>query len=97
MSPTCVSKANQVLMVTAVEAQRHVERLFKSLTADDFAHVETMRGPPTILGDVYGKIDEHALWFIKIHCEADTLIMSCHEADHDIVLANGARLRRRKE
>lgn len=95
---SCVEKAKALLLTGDLEVRRHIRGLFLGLTTADFAYVETMRprAGRAIHGDVYGKKDELGLWFIKISYDgaARTLIMSCHEAEHDIQLANGRILRR---
>ena len=45
--------------------------------------------------DVYGRRDEHGLWFIKLAvCKGRTRLYSCHLAEHDMTLKNGTVLRR---
>lgn len=81
-------------------ARRHILKLFRSLVPGDFAHVEPMpqRVGRPLLGDVYGKRDAHGLWFIKLTFDGttQTVIMSCHEAEHAVLLANGTLLKARK-
>lgn len=94
---SCVRKAwTSMPTATDTEVRKHIRQLFMSLTVEDFAHTETMRGydGAAMFGDVYGKTDEFGLWFIKVRSEgkATTIIMSCHEAEHAITLASGRRL-----
>ena len=81
-------------------AMEHVTKLFRSLKDEDFAYVEVMpqkTGGPR-LGDVYGKKDAYGLWFIKFEFDGSTttVILSCHEAEHDIELADGRTLRSKR-
>ena len=96
---SCARRACAVLGGNEAAARRHINRLFKSLTAADFAHVQLMRpkAGPAIHADVYGKRDEYAVWFIKFIYDGKTttVIMSCHEAEQPIELADGRTLRNR--
>ena len=99
ISTTCVRKANETLILDREQAaRRYVRDLFLSLVPGDFAHVEVMRPKAgrVIQGDVYGKVDSHGLWFIKFQLDVRTVIMSCHEAEHDLKLADGRTLWRRR-
>lgn len=101
IATSCARKANALLLYeTDSEVREYIKALFKDLSAADFAHVEQMRGQTgaTIYGDVYGRENEHGLWFVKLSYDSETgtAIMSCHEAEHDIELANGRTLRRRR-
>jgi hypothetical protein len=94
----CARRAAQALQVESIdEARAHALALFKSLVPSDFAHCEHMRGRDgsTRYGDVYGKRDDVTLWFIKIEFDGKTttIVMSCHEAEHGIQLADGRTLR----
>lgn len=81
--------------------EKQVERLVKSLVPRDFSHTSRMGDPnkKPIFGDVYGKVDRYGLWYIKIGRSdgVTTVVMSCHEAEHDIPVAGGRTLRRKKE
>ncbi|HEX7600975.1 MAG TPA: hypothetical protein VF316_05190 [Polyangiaceae bacterium] len=99
ISTSCARKANEVLLCASdSEARKYIRGLFQTLTPADFAHVQPMRGAsgPTIYGDVYGKKDEFGLWFFKFSFDGTTttVIMSCHEAEHDITLADDRTLRK---
>jgi hypothetical protein len=101
ISTSCARKANELLLFASdFDVRAYIKALFKGLAAADFAHVERMRGQTgaTIYGDVYGKQNELGLWFVKLSYDgrSGTLIMSCHEAEHDIELADGRTLRRRR-
>ena len=94
-----MDKANQLLRTDNAETRRHIVALFLGLTSADFCH----RAPPmrpkhggVLLGDVYGKQDDFGLWFVKFtfDARATTVILSCHEAEHDLELANGSVLRK---
>ena len=80
-------------------ARRHILKLFRALVPGDFAHIEAMqqRAGRPLYGDVYGRRDAHGLWFIKLTFDGSTqtVIMSCHEAEHPIRLANGTLLKAR--
>ena len=95
---SCARRASATLGGNENEARRHIRKLFKSLSSSDFAHVETMpsRGGPPLFGDVYGKRDAYGVWFIKFMYDGTTttVIMSCHEAEHPIQLADGHTLRK---
>lgn len=97
---SCARKALVLLGETDPKlARRHILKLFRALVPGDFAHVERMEqrvGRP-LHGDVYGRRDAHGLWFIKLTFDGgtQTVIMSCHEADHPIRLANGTLLKLR--
>ena len=96
ISPPCLKKANDVFQIDEpVKLRRQVVALFHSLVETDFCHVEKMgetrRGP--LEGDVYGKVVDEVLWFIKIRVVKKTVIMSCHEAERDLTLANGTVLK----
>jgi len=44
-----------------------------------------------LVADVYGK----RVWYVKFYCQEQetTVLLSCHEAEHDLVLADGRTLR----
>jgi len=90
-------RANHVLRGDITLAEQYIRRLFMELRPEDFAHVETMRprAGRVIIGDVYAKQDAAALWFIKFRFDGQTttVILSCHEAEHPIELADGRTLR----
>ena len=94
----CVGKANQLLGMDDTAARQHIQDLFLSLVPADFAHVEVMspKHGGKLLGDVYGKRDDFGVWFVKFHCqeETTTVILSCHETEQDLPLADGRTLRR---
>lgn len=96
---SCVAKANVLVMLEKeIEVRRHIRSLFLSLVPEDYAYTQIMqrRAGQPLQGDVYGKVDEHGLWFIKFHVDGATVIMSCHEAEHDIKLLDGRILRRQQ-
>lgn len=65
---------------------------------EDFAHAQSMpqRSGLPRYGDVYSKADQYGIWFIKFEfADGVTLIMSCHEAEHPIMLADGRTLRKK--
>lgn len=81
-------------------ARNFIEKLLKSLRPEDFAHVENMPqsvGQP-LHGDVYGKRSNGKVWFIKFWFEDGntTVLMSCHEPERPLELADGRTLRSRK-
>lgn len=94
----CARKAAVFFNLDLDLATKHIGKLFKSLTAADFAYVATMRGDDgkPFYGDVYGKRDKHCVWFIKIrHVNGTTtIILSCHAAEADLPLADGRTLRK---
>jgi hypothetical protein len=96
---SCARRACATLGGSEAAARRHIDKLFKSLSSNDFAHVASMHpnAGPAIHADVYGKRDEHAVWFIKFTYDGKTttVIMSCHEAEQPIELADGRTLRKR--
>lgn len=75
--------------------------LVAKLKPEDFAHTQLMPlevGKP-LYGDVYGKLVNGQVWFIKLTFEdgVTTVVMSCHHAHHEpLVLANGRQLRSRR-
>lgn len=98
ISDSCARRAAQALHVESInEARAYALSLLKSLAPSDFAHCEHMTGHDgaTFYGDVYGKRDDVTLWFIKIGFDGKTttIVMSCHEAEHGIQLADGRTLR----
>lgn len=97
-----LSRANETLQWDDLGAvERYVLELFQSLTPGDFAHVEAMpqRSGLPRYGDVYGKANREGVWFIKFELTTTTtttLIMSCHEPERPLELANGLTLRARR-
>jgi hypothetical protein len=98
MDVKIVERANADLRLDDLdEVRKFIENAVKSLRANDFAKVELMKqrvGKPRY-GDVYGKVIDDLVWFIKIEFEdgITTVVMSCHEAEHPLELANGRTLR----
>jgi len=93
----CVARANTTLRLDdPKKVYDFIVKLFRSLTAEDFSEVVLMprANAQPLHGDVYGKVHGGYLWYIKVHVSAATLIMSCHEAEHDMTLANGKQRRR---
>lgn len=93
----CVTRANELLRGSDIEARRYIDRLFRSLLPADFARTQEMAGVKGVrlYGDVYGKVDEYLdLWFIKFSFEERTVIMSCHPAERDLELADGRTLKK---
>lgn len=95
---SCARRACATLGRDEHAARKHIRKLFKSLRQSDYAHTEQMQqqaGRPRY-GDVYGKRDEYGVWFIKFEYDraTGTVIMSCHEAEHPIELADGRTLRK---
>lgn len=82
---------------SSTAVRRHIEDLLKSLTELDFAEQAVMRPKDggVLYGDVYGKRDEFGVWFIKFSFSGGTttVIMSCHEAELPLKLADGRTLR----
>ncbi len=97
ISESCIRRAGQSLIRDRpIEVERYMRSLFRTLTPADFAHVEVIRprAGRVIRGDVYGKRNSDILWFIKFRVTGSTILMSCHEAEHDLTLADGRVLRR---
>jgi hypothetical protein len=95
---SCARRAADTLGITSIEEARdHATVLFRSLVPSDFAHCEHMRADDgsVFYGDVYAKRDEITVWFIKFEFDgsATTVVLSCHEAEHPITLADGRTLR----
>jgi hypothetical protein len=99
ISRGCVDRANQILDTDPNEVRRYITDLMRCLEPADFAHTELMPqrvGKPRF-GDVYGKANDEALWFVKFEFDGSTttVMMSCHEAEHPIELADGRTLKKR--
>jgi hypothetical protein len=83
--------------LSTMDCHAQVRRLIAALCADDFAWVESFPDTPKgfINADVYGRRDEHGIWFIKLAFHRDRArIYSCHLAEHEMKLKNGTVLRR---
>jgi len=92
-----VKKAADFMCCGETEAIRHIARLIGTLTPGDFAEPWSARAADgsTICADVYGKVDDYGLWYIKFRIvESRLAVLSCHDAAGDIVLANRVRLRK---
>lgn len=93
-----VRRANEILQWDDQRAvDGYIRDLFRSLTPGDFAHTQRMPQPsgPPRYGDVYGKANAEGVWFIKFELTGTTttLLMSCHEPERPLELADGRTLR----
>lgn len=76
------------------EASAHARRIIESLEHSDFSdNWSTVSSDGRqVVADVYGKVDSFGLWYVKFRIHNGRLgVMSCHEAEDDIILANGER------
>lgn len=100
-SQSCVTKANHFLMMSDREARDYIEALVRSLLPADFVEPVVIRPKSgrAMHADVYGKQDVIGLWYVKLSYMAGQAIaevLSCHEAEHDLIRADGKVLRRKR-
>jgi hypothetical protein len=76
------------------EAEAYIRARLAALVPASYVGTFAMEWDARVVADVYGVVDEHGGWYVKLYVEhGRVLVASFHEPEHDLVCEDGTRVR----